>query len=93
MNSPTLRFFGTFGVFGEIVRIQVEYRMLRGTQGRAVRLYEPGLRYGTVGYCTVLYHCMYCTVPYRTVLYIYRTVNGHGYMVTFTVRYGTVLKT
>ena len=43
MNCPTLRFFGTFGVFGELVRIQVEYRMLRGTQVRDVRLYEPGL--------------------------------------------------
>ena len=45
MNYPMLRFFGTFGVFGEIaVRIHVEYRMLRGTQERVVRLYEPALK-------------------------------------------------
>ena len=43
MNCPMLRFFGTFGVFGDIVRIRVEYRMLRGTHERVARLYEPAL--------------------------------------------------
>ncbi len=44
LSNATLFRYGTFGVFREIVRIQVEYRMLRGTQVRAVRLYEPTLR-------------------------------------------------
>ena len=43
MTCRMLRFFSTFGVFGEIVRIRVEYRMLRGTQERDVRMYEPAL--------------------------------------------------
>ncbi len=39
-----LRFFGTFARFGEIVRIQVEYRTSRVTQGYVlIRMYGPGL--------------------------------------------------
>jgi hypothetical protein len=61
-NEKCYAFFGTFARFGEIVRIQVEYRTLRGTQGRAARMYGIGLT-GTVSYGTVRYR--YRTVRYR----------------------------
>ena len=42
MKSVTLS--STFARFGEILRMQVEYRTLRGTQGYVLRLYKLALR-------------------------------------------------
>ena len=60
------------------------------TVGSTVLYYVKMVRYGTVRYCTV----SVVPVRYGTVLYIctvpYRIIVRHG---TFTVRYGTVLKT
>jgi len=48
--------FGTFALFGEIVRIIVEYRTSRGTQGYVfIRMYGPSLRVTVMRYRTVPY--------------------------------------
>ena len=43
MEWKMLRFFGKFARFGGIVRIQVEYRTVWGTQGYVLRMYGIGL--------------------------------------------------